>query len=142
MITAVLDTNVIVGAAIGSKRAMAGRTLDAYFDDRYRLAFSPPTSDELLHVLSLPIMRLRHGWSDDEILRFVLSLHASAAIGTGRESVPPSLTRDVTDTKFLALATEVGADFLVTRDRRHLLRLRRFHSTRIVTPSQFLIELE
>jgi hypothetical protein len=29
MITAVLDTNVIVGAAIGSKRAMASRTLDA-----------------------------------------------------------------------------------------------------------------
>jgi predicted nucleic acid-binding protein len=87
-------------------------------------------------------MRLRHGWSDDEILQFVLSFHASAAIGTGRESVPPSLTRDVTDTKFLALATEVGADFLVTRDRRHLLRLRRFHTTRVVTPSQFLIELE
>jgi len=121
---------------------MASRALDAYFDDKYWLAFSPATSDELLTVLSLPKMRLRHGWSDDEILRFVLSLHASAKIGAGRESVPPSVTRDVTDTKFLALANELAADFLVTRDRRHLLRLGGFHSTRIVTPSEFLSELE
>jgi len=41
MITAVLDTNVIVGAAIGSKQAAAGRILDAYFDGKYQLAFSP-----------------------------------------------------------------------------------------------------
>jgi predicted nucleic acid-binding protein len=61
MITAVLDTNVIVGAAIGSAQATAGRILDAYFDGKYRLAFSPTTSDELLHVLSLPMIRLRHG---------------------------------------------------------------------------------
>jgi putative PIN family toxin of toxin-antitoxin system len=142
MITAVLDTNVIVQAAIGSKERSAARTLDVYFDGKYQLAFSPTTSDELLDVLSLPKMCLRHGWSDDEILRFVLSLHVSAVIGTGRKVVSPTITRDTTDTKFLALAAEVGADFLVTRYRRHLLRLRRFQRTRIVTPSQFLRELE
>jgi uncharacterized protein len=66
----------------------------------------------------------------------------SAAIGTGRLVISPSLTRDVTDAKFLALAAEISADFLVTRDRRHLLRLRHFQKTRIVTPRQFLKELE
>jgi len=108
MITAVLDTNVIVGAAIGSEKATAGRILDAYFDGKYQLAFSPATSDELLHVLSLPMIRRRHGWSDDDILRFVLSLHVSATIGAGRLVVSPTLTRDVTDTKFLALAAEIS----------------------------------
>jgi len=142
MITAVLDTNVIVGAAIGSEKATAGRILYAYFDGKYQLAFSPATSDELLHVLSLPMIRRRHGWSDDDILRFVLSLHVSATIGTGRLVVSPMLTRDVTDTKFLALAAEISADFLVTRDLRHLLRLRRFQKTRIVTPGQFVKELK
>src|SRR5438876_1117688 len=39
---------VIVGAGIGSRSASAGRVLDAYFDGKYRLAFSPATSDELL----------------------------------------------------------------------------------------------
>jgi putative PIN family toxin of toxin-antitoxin system len=142
MTTAVLDTNVILQSAIGSKHAAAARVLDAYFDCKYLLAFSPATSDKLLQVLSLPKMRRRHGWSDDEILRFELSLHVSAAIGVGRELVSPTLTRDISDTKFLALAAEVGADFLVTGDRRHLLRLRQFQRTRIVSAAQFLKELD
>ena len=141
MITAVLDTNVILGAAIGSKRAAAARALDAYFAGKYQLAFSPAASDELLEVLNLPRIRLRHGWSDEEILRFVLSLHAGALLAQGGQVVPASITRDVTDTKSLAVAAEVSADFLVTKDRRHLLRLRQFRTTRIVTPSQFLHEL-
>jgi predicted nucleic acid-binding protein len=87
-------------------------------------------------------MRRRHGWSDDEILLFVLSLHVSALIGEGRELVSPAITRDVTDTKFLSLAAEVRADFLVTGDRRHLLNLRRFRETRIVTAAQFMKELD
>jgi len=141
MITAVLDTNVILQAVIGSSRSASARVLDAYFDGKYWLAFSPATTDELLEVLNLPAMRRRHGWSDDEILRFVLSLHVSAVIGEGREIVSPAITRDVTDTKFLSLAAEIGADFLVTGDRRHLLRLRRFRGTQIVTAAKFLKEL-
>ena len=62
-------------------------------------------------------------------------------IGTGRLTVSPALTRDMTDTKFLGLAAEVSADFLVTRDRRHLLRLRRIQKTRIITPMKFLKEV-
>jgi hypothetical protein len=45
------------------KQAAAGRLLDSYFAGKFRLAFSPSTSDELLHVLSLRTMRQRHGWS-------------------------------------------------------------------------------
>jgi predicted nucleic acid-binding protein len=48
---------------------------------------------------------------------------------------------DVTDTKFLALAEESGATYLVTQDRRHLLRLKQYGKTQIVTPAQFLKEL-
>jgi predicted nucleic acid-binding protein len=43
--------------------------------------------------------------------------------------------------KFLSLASEANADFLVTKDGRHLLRLKKYRGTRIVTPAQFLREL-
>jgi putative PIN family toxin of toxin-antitoxin system len=142
MITAILDTNVILSAAIGSRRGAAARTLDAYFAGKYQLAFSPATSDELLEVLCLPHLRLRHGWSDEKILRFILALHAAALIAPGRQVVPASIARDITDTKFLSVAAELRASFLVTKDRRHLLRRRKFGTTRIVTPAQFLKELE
>jgi putative PIN family toxin of toxin-antitoxin system len=141
MTAAILDTNILVSAAIGSPRAAAARALDAYYQGRYRLIFSPATIDELLEVLLLPHIRARHGWSDDEVLRFLTSLFVNADLYPDRHTVPASLTRDVTDPKFLALAVESGAPYLVTNDRRHLLRLGRYGPTRIVTPAHFLREL-
>jgi predicted nucleic acid-binding protein len=40
--------------------------------------------------------------------------------------------------KFLSLAHEADADYLVTKDGRHLLRLKQYRRTRIVTPTRFL----
>jgi predicted nucleic acid-binding protein len=56
-------------------------------------------------------------------------------------TVPTNIARDATDTKFLGLAQVAQADYLVTNDRRHLLRLKHYGRTKIVTPAQFLREL-
>src|SRR5215472_14205931 len=111
MIRAILDTNVLICAALGSVRSAASRTLDALYNGKYLLVFSPATANELLDVLVLPDIRARHGWTDDEILQSVLTLLALAVIFPGQDTVPESLTRDVTDTKFLSLAEESAADF-------------------------------
>jgi hypothetical protein len=42
MITAILDTNVFVRAAIHHPRSASVRTLDAYYDGKYQLILSPP----------------------------------------------------------------------------------------------------
>ena len=141
MITAILDTNVYVRAAIGSGRGASYRVIEVREADKYRLVFSPDTIDELLQTLCVPHIRARHGWSDDEILNFVISFLADADIYPGRHPVAASLTRDTTDVKLLSLAAESGAEYLVSNDRRHLLRLRHYQRTRIVTPAQFLREL-
>jgi predicted nucleic acid-binding protein len=52
------------------------------------------------------------------------------------------LTRDASDAKFLELALAANADFLVTYDHRHLLRLKSIGRTRIVTPHKFLLALK
>lgn len=83
----------------------------------------------------------RYALSDDEILDFIASLMIDAERYAGILPVSTLLTRDVTDTKFLSLAAESDADYLVTNDRRHLLPLKRFQRTRIVTPAWFLREL-
>jgi len=141
MTTAVLDTNILVQSLISSPRSASVRTLDAYFDGRFRLAYSSPLFDELVGVLMLPQIRARHQLSDDEILEFLASLLVNAVRYPGVFPVSHRLARDVTDTKFLSLAVESEADYLVTNDHRHLLRISRFRRTRIVTPRQFLEEL-
>ena len=137
MLTAILDTNVFVRAALRPKSPSA-RVVDAYLDGRFQLVLSQAVLEELLTVLLLPDIREVHGWTDDKILRFVTNLPARAAVYPGQAHVPPSLPRDVTDVKFLSLALESDADHLVTKDGRHLLRLKKYQRTRIVTPTQFL----
>jgi putative PIN family toxin of toxin-antitoxin system len=140
MVTAILDTNVFIRAVLcpGSPSA---RVVDSYLDGLFQLVLSQSILQELLTVLLLPEIREIHGWSDDKILRFVMNLPARAAVYSGQALVPASLARDVTDVKFLSLAHEANADYLVTKDGRHLLRLKNYRKTRIVTPTQFLAYL-
>ena len=140
MITAIVDTNVFVQAAISPKGA-SFQVLKAQLDGKYQLISSQATLDELSRVLMIPHIRARHGWSDTEIRAFVGLLAANAATYPGRRPVPASITRDPTDTKFLSLAEESSANYLVTQDRRHLLRLKQHGKTWIVTPAQFLKKL-
>jgi putative PIN family toxin of toxin-antitoxin system len=97
--------------------------------------------DEVLDVLVLPQIRSRHGLTDTELLEYLAALLVDAVRFPGIVPVSPRITRDVTDTKFLSVAVESTADYLVTNDHRHLLPLRRYRGTRIVTPTQFLHEI-
>ena len=138
MTSAVLDTNVFVQALIGTPRSASMRTLQALDDGKFVVAFSPATIGELLDVLMISRIRERHGMSDDQILRFVLSFLPDAIFLADQPGPSPTLPRDVTDTKFLGLAAAAEVDYLVTNDRRHLRPLRRFQRTQIVTPTEFL----
>lgn len=138
MTTAVLDTNVIVQSIFATSQGASRKVLDAYFAGVFRPQFSAATLDELLGVLTLPSIRQEHGKSDDEVLEFIASLLVNGDRREVTATVSATLTRDLTDTKFLALAREANADYLVTNDQRHLIRLGHFGRTKIVTPSVFV----
>jgi putative PIN family toxin of toxin-antitoxin system len=122
-------------------RDSAAFVAHAHIDGKFQLVLSQAVLQEVLTVLLLPEIRDLHGWSDDKILQFVINLPAGAALYAGQAQVPASLPRDVTDMKFLSLAHEADADYLVTKDGRHLLRLKKYRRTRIVTPKQFFADL-
>jgi putative PIN family toxin of toxin-antitoxin system len=139
--TAVLDTNVILQFHISSSRSASVRTLEAFYASRFQLLYSAAVLDEYFEVLMTPTMRHRHHLADDEILDFLASLLVPECRYPGTMSVHADAVRDVTDAKFLSLAAESRADYLVTNDRRHMLAVRRYGHTKIVTPTQFLREL-
>ena len=62
MITAIVDTNVLVQAAI-SPNGASFQVLKAHLDGKYQLISSQATLDELQRVLMIPHIRARHGWS-------------------------------------------------------------------------------
>ena len=79
MVTAILDTNAFIRAAL-RPRSPSARVVDAYLDGRFQLVLSQAVLQELLTVLLLPEIREVHGWSDDKILQFVMNLPAAAAL--------------------------------------------------------------
>lgn len=47
-------------------------------------------------------------------------------------------SKDVKDNKYLACAKDGEADFLITGDKKHLLSLKTFGTTKIVSPKEFV----
>lgn len=138
MISAILDTNVILQSVIGEESSASVQVGERYFDGEFELFFSEAILDELIDVLSLERLRPKHGLSDDEILEFVNSLLDNGRCFAVDVKVSAAITRDVTDTKFLALAQISDADYLVTNDARHLQPIGQFANTKIVSPGEFL----
>jgi putative PIN family toxin of toxin-antitoxin system len=141
VIRAVLDTNIILQALISPPWSTSARVTDALLDGKFAWAYSIQTDAELFHVLQLPWVRGLHKLDDDAVLAFVIDLSYHGDQFDVTDDISPALTRDPTDTKFLALAAASRSDYLVTNDRRHLLPLKRFGDTRIVLPGEFLREL-
>lgn len=115
MRTAILDTNVLVRALISDSHTSAAQTIDACHDRKYRLVYSERVLDEWLETLMVPHIRARHGLSDDELLEFLATLVVNGDRYPNIAPTPPGLVRDVTDRKFLSLAHESNADFLIDR---------------------------
>jgi putative PIN family toxin of toxin-antitoxin system len=136
MIRAILDTNVVVQATMSS--GASAQVLDAYYDNRFVLITSPATIDELVDVMLISRISQKHGMSEDEVLEFAATLQAGSERFLGTAEVAASIPRDATDSKLLGLAMESTADFLVTNDHRHLLRLGTFGQTQIIRPNEFL----
>jgi putative PIN family toxin of toxin-antitoxin system len=137
----VLDTNVVVQALIGSEASASSRAVRAIILNRIQVALSDDARRELAATLTHPKVRGRHQGSEHDVAGLLSALWSSA-IDFHPDASEIRGVRDVTDRKFLALAQASAADFLVTNDRRHLLPLKRFGRTRIVTPAAFLRHLK
>ncbi|MBI3464937.1 MAG: putative toxin-antitoxin system toxin component, PIN family, partial [Planctomycetes bacterium] len=112
MITAVVGTNVFLrGAISGSRRSASKDLLNAFFAGRFVLLLSSETFEEIQRVLAQDDVRAMHGWTDEKLLRFCRALEVRAKFREPAATVPASLTRDETDTKWVALALAGNADY-------------------------------
>jgi len=127
----VIDTNVIVSAAISSKPSSARDVIALWKRGFLQLVLSDAIIHESLLVLArfnLTEAQMRH-WAK-------WFVHPAKTI----KLVQPQLvkaSRDPKDDPFLGAAMTAGADWIICRDE-DLLRLHRFADIAIVTPEIFL----
>lgn len=132
-VAVVLDSSVWISALLypgNPSRVVALATAGAF--DLY---ISRSIRSEVLDVLSRPKFAL----SQAQVTRLLEDLDTVALQVEPREHVF-GVTPDPDDDHVLACTLAAGARYLVTGDKRHLLRLGEFRGARILSPRQFLEE--
>jgi hypothetical protein len=132
---AVLDTNVIVSAAISAKGPPA-EIIKAWGAHSFGWVTSEPLLDELQRTLRSSRLQKYIAWSDEELTEF------TRLIGQLTRLVMPSsrievITADPDDNRVLEAAVEGRVDYIVSGDH-DLLDLRDYDGIAIVTPARFI----
>jgi len=132
MLSAVLDTNVVVSAHLNSKGA-TGLILELAMLRHFRCFVSQPLLDEYNEVLQKGRIGLDPQKTGPSMRRF----RTSAIMVSPRRRLQS--TRDPDDDIVLECALEARADFVVTGNVRDFPS--RFQDVRVITPRDFVTVL-
>lgn len=132
MLKVILDTSVFVSAIISKNPQTApNRILAKWQQGNFTLVISPQLLEELVKILVRPGIDL-------ELIEDLVSVIGTLALQIEGAYEATFLDQiDPDDNMFLAAAYESKADYLVSLDN-HLLSLKFYHGTQILTPSLFL----
>lgn len=127
---AVFDTNVFVSAILfgGNPR----RVLELARNGQVSLV----TSSAILLELAKKLHE-KFEWNQDEVKDVIEGIGGFAEVVSPKTKINKIKT-DTDDNRILECAKEGSADFIVSGDKKHILPLKKFGKSRIVTPAQFL----
>ncbi len=131
----VIDTNILVSALLAPTSLPAQLVL-LWRAGRFDLLTAPDQLDELMHVTRYP--KIRERLAPALAGRLVNDVRALAM--TVEKLPVVDASPDPDDNYLLALAAAGAADFLVTGDKRDLLRLAVYEGTKIITVRDFLTQ--
>lgn len=126
----VFDTNIYISAIIfgGNPRAC----LELARKGKIEVSVSSPILLEISQKL-----KAKFKWSDKEVLDVIEGYSKFIKKVTPQQKLS-IIKADPTDNKILECAKEAKADFIVSGDVKHLLSLKNFENTKIVSAKQFL----
>ncbi len=137
MIRAVVDTNILIRAAI-RPQGTVGPIAQQLREGKYLLIISEILFDELIEKLREPRIGRKYNLDEQAIQDFVGELAVSGELVTPTREI--HVCRDEDDNRVLEAAITGRADYIVTTDE-DLLVLRTFEGIRIVRPRVFLTTL-
>lgn len=126
----VFDTNILISSLIfgGSPRLCLETARERIIE-----LF---TSKELLLELSEKLNK-KFRWSGGEVHDAIAGIAKFATI-VQPDSKINKIKSDPSDNKVLEVAQKINADFIVSGDKKHILPLKKFGKTRIITATEFL----
>ena len=130
----VIDTNVIISGSFW--KGISCKIIET-IDGKYLIIVSSPILEEYKEIIfSEDIMeRTEHFKEPRE--NIISKLLQKSLIVTPKETIKV-IENDPDDNKFLEAAVAGNADYLITKDEKHILPLKEFRGIKIVTPEEFL----
>ncbi|MBI1299608.1 putative toxin-antitoxin system toxin component, PIN family [bacterium] len=132
----VLDTNLLISAFItpNGEPAQVVKLLHA---EAFYLLLSEDVFTELERAIQYLKLRKLYRYTDEQIEEFLEGIRRVALWVEGTERLVVVQT-DESDNRFIELAVAGNARYLMTGDKRHLLKMRRYRPIDIVSPTEFL----
>lgn len=131
----VIDANVVVSFLL-SKGDTVSFIFDAWEKETFEVLMSSDILIELDDVIDRATKSTKEGVDRKDATAMIRRLRKNTIRFPTVSSV--HISKDHKDNRYLACAKDVQADFLVTGDKKHLLPLKEFGSTRIVSPKEFV----
>ena len=140
MLRVVLDTNVIISSVL-HKKGIPSQLMEVWHNRKFQLVTSRKIIEEVIRVISEPRLKDAFRIRDERIHRLEKALRKNAILASGNVNVTGAIPEDPSDEMFLSAAIVRKANFIVSGDK-HLLNLKSYRGVTILTPRQFLDQLE
>jgi putative PIN family toxin of toxin-antitoxin system len=136
-IKAVIDTSVFI-AALKSKSDSSSpvKLVNSCHEGFFKIVTSPQILEELVRKL------IEYNFNENMIAEFVSYIRANSIETTGLYTTNKLDNIDPKDNMILSTAYESKSDFIVTLDSKHILPIKHYHGTQIISPSAFIREIE
>lgn len=129
----VLDANVLVSFLLTSGQTIT-EILVAWKKKKFTLLVSEEILTEIKQVLARFVLAgLIEDRAADALVRRIETEAQTISVVSTITASP-----DRKDNRYLACAKDGGADYLVTGDKKHLLPLKKFENTKIVSLKEFV----
>lgn len=129
----ILDTSVFISAFLSKNRNSAPcQIINNWKQGKFKLVMSPQMLEELVCKL------LDKNIDKNDIKDILKTIFYTAIHIKGIYQATRLDQIDPNDNIFLAAAYEIGADYLVSLDKQHILPLKYYHGTQILSPDLFL----
>lgn len=126
----VFDTNIFISAMIFGGNPL--EVLELARSGKIKLVTSPQILLELATKF-----HDRFLWSEDDVKETIQGIGLFAEIVKPTETIA-QIKNDEPDNRILECAKEAKADFIISGDKHHVLSLKKFGKTEIVSATEFL----
>ncbi|MEK6943429.1 MAG: putative toxin-antitoxin system toxin component, PIN family [Nanoarchaeota archaeon] len=127
----VLDTNIFVSGIHWS--GASSKVIEGLLKGK----FESVTSDEILLEFLETMRSFKIPMSDDSIAWWENLIISKSEIVLPKEKLNV-VKNDPDDDKFIEAAVEGDCDCIVSKDKKHLLKLKEFRGIKIISPEEFL----